>query len=115
MNRYNILPPSHYANDRQRAMEERKKQSIIAQARQESDVLRNLRVQEAEHRAAGKVLFLLWFMLDRRLQDLEIQRDDHRPEPGQEWDPAFCTALREIPRLRELCKDLWYAYSVEGR
>ena len=115
MNRYNILPPSHYANDRQRAMEARKRQSIIDQARQESQVLHDLRIQEAERRATGKVLFLLWFMLDCRLQELETLRDTHRPEPSSEWDSDFCTALREIPQLREVCKDLWYAYSVEGR
>lgn len=105
-----------YASDRQRRHEEMRRQQIADAAARGSDFLRRLRNEEAEKNARGKVLFGLWWMLHRRLTELEEQRDLHAPKhPGDEWDGAFCEAIREIPAARDAAREMWLNYTACGK
>lgn len=100
-----------YKSSRQQAMEERRKQSLIENAIVHSEKLRKIEHERVEQRAWKKVLFGIWCTLDRRLSELEDQRDANRPHTFSDgWNSEFCEAVREIPEVRRACEDVWYAY-----
>ena len=108
---YREIPPGHFANPHFRAFEEKQRQMRIEKARQESEVLRRIRIEETERKAEEKLCFCLWYMLDVRLGELEKQRDEHTPtDRDADWDETFCEAIRDIPRVREMRQELWHMY-----
>lgn len=103
-------------SERQRAMEERKRQSIIDRALHESDVLRRIRMKHAEEKANEKALFCLWFLLDQHLKSLEHIRDTNLPDhTDTDWNPDFCNAIQLIPDVRRACNNVWFAYCISGK
>lgn len=100
-----------YRSSRQRAMEERRKQNAIDNARRQSELLRKIEHERAEQRAWKRILFCLWHMLEEKLTELEDLRDENRPHSYSErWNDAFCYAIRKIPEVRMACEDAWLAY-----
>ena len=103
--------PDRYISDRQRANEERKIQQLSEYALAESDVLRKIEEKKHEAKLRKKVLFCLWYALDRSLHKLEQIRDEHAPKnANDEWDDAFCKAIEKMPELRDACEDVWFTY-----
>lgn len=102
MNRHPAINPQYAEQLRQRV------QRTIASSHSTGGVLRQIAYERAEEKARSKVLYCLWYICDGRLREYEEIRDSHAPEDP--WDDAFCESVRMIPRLRELCRDIWFEY-----
>lgn len=56
--------------------------------------------------------FAAWITADQFVRELERIRDDNAPHtPNEEWNEAFCLALRLLPEAREYAGNLWYQYT----
>ena len=97
-------------------LEEQKRRHMIEQAMQESEVLRKIKHERSEKAANCKILFCLWNIMDDKLKALEKIRDEHAPHSLEdEWDDEFCDAIRQIPDVKDVCEDLWYAYCMADK
>ena len=114
MSRFSELPEEFYR--KQAALSDQKRRNIIAQAIQESEVLRKIKHERSEKLANAKILFCLWSILDEKLRALEEVRSEHAPKTlYDEWDEEFINALAEIPYLQDVCEDLWYSYCLASK
>jgi len=110
------MTPGMSVSERQRMAEERQKKIIADNAKQQSEVLRNIEHERVEQKAQTKLLFCLWYMMDKKLEELEKIRDTNAPKtPDEPWNEQFCTAVEKIPEVKRLCNDLWFAYTNNDR
>lgn len=113
---YRDIPPDHFVSRRREAMETKKRMDIVSKAVEQSQLLRRIRHEEAENRAMVKILFFAWCIADMTLERLENQRNEHTPkDKDDEWDEQFTQAVNEIPGVKRICNDLWFAYTVVGK
>lgn len=107
---------AEYFIEKQKQFEQKKRESLIEHARQESALIRKIEEERAGLKAQERLLFRLWCMADSVLMHLEQQRDRHTPHSfDDEWDEQFCEAVRKIPDIRRLCNDLWFAWNNVNR
>ena len=105
------VPAGPFASERQRRFEEQRKAKSIEAARQQSSLLQKLDRERAEQKAWNKVLFCLEYMLDKRLEELEHDRDEHAPKnDDDEWDETFRNAIEKISEVRRARDDVYFAY-----
>lgn len=111
MSRTDEIRNSPYQSNRQKLAEERRKQTLIDTARQHSEIMNRILAENAERKAEEKMLFLLWYMLDRKLAELEDIRDRNKPKTiDEEWNEPFRYAIEKIPEVKHTLEDAWFAY-----
>jgi len=89
------LDDRFYESRRAAKQRERMQQKHAEEAAAQSEVLRRIQHEETEQKAREKLLFCVWYLLDKRLQELQAD---------------LVRNAEDIPHIKNTCNDVWFAY-----